>query len=26
VRNSYMYHDTFMSAANRETQLTPKTD
>ena len=26
VRNSYMYHDTFMSAANRTAQVTPKTD
>lgn len=26
VRNSYMYHDTFMSAENRKAQVTPKTD
>lgn len=24
IRNSYMYHDTFMSAANRNAQVTPK--
>jgi uncharacterized cupin superfamily protein len=26
VRNSFMYHDTFMSAANRKEQVKPKTD